>query len=107
MARATPVRSPDASTTDASLPFAEWFDSQQRLWTVTMSQWTGLQELWLRGVYQQLDAWNALWQTDIAEPSKPTWADLPVACTEAMQRAAQAWWGPWLPMVQRGTEQLA
>lgn len=108
MARAAPLPPTDATGADLPLPFADWFESQQRLAAVAMSQWTGLQELWLRGMNQQLDAWRAWWPApDTAAEAGPTaWGEVPAAWTTAMQRATAAWWGPWLPVVARGGEQL-
>jgi len=111
MARATPTRSIDTPTAPFAQPVGEWLESQQRLAAVALGQWAGWQELWLRSVYQQLDTWNAFWRIDGAA-SQPraapvAWPALPAAMAESMQRATQAWWGPWLPMLQRGSEQLA
>lgn len=111
MARAAPAR--PTETADAAVaPFGEWFESQQRLLSLAMDQWAGMHELWLRGVHQQLDAWNTLWRAEGApaltdRPGPTAWTELPAAYTDAMQRATQAWWGPWLPLLQRGGEQLA
>lgn len=113
MARAATARSTETPSPELALPlFGEWFESQQRVATVALGQWSGWQELWLRSVYQQLDLWNAMWRLDGAEAdgarSAPAaWTELPAAVAETMQRTAQAWWGPWLPALQRGGEQLA
>lgn len=113
MARAATARSTETPSPELALPlFGEWFESQQRVATVALGQWSGWQELWLRSVYQQLDLWNAMWRLDGAEAdaarNAPTaWTELPAAVAETMQRTTQAWWGPWLPALQRGSEQLA
>jgi hypothetical protein len=108
---ARPAPSPtvaDVPVTDANALVDGWMRSQQRLLTVSMDQWTGLHELWLRNWRQQLDAWTELWRTDGSAPTiGPTaWDGLPANYWDAMQRASQAWWGPWQPLLQRGGEQL-
>lgn len=110
MARATPSRTvPDATTTDATTLVDGWMQSQQRLLAVSIDQWSGLHEMWLRSWRDQLDAWTALWRTDPAAPlavAPPTLSGAPGSYWDAMQRAGQVWWGPWQPMIVRGGEQL-
>lgn len=90
MARTPAPSTPTPSADLVLLPLGEWLESHQRLASLALGQWAGWQELWLRGVSQQLDAWNALWRID-----------------EVDAGATPAWWGPWLPMLRRGGEQLA
>jgi hypothetical protein len=105
MARAAPSRTiPDAPITDATALVDGWMQSQQRLLATSMDQWSGLHELWLRSWRQQADAWTDLWRGDATAPMP--FAGAPAGYWDAMQRATQAWWGPWLPMLQRGGEQL-
>lgn len=110
MARAAPSRPvPDAPTPDASTLVDGWMQSQQRLLAVSMDQWSGMQELWLRSWRQQFDAWTGLWRADAAPSmagARTAFSGAPASYWDAMQRASQAWWGPWQPMIERGGEQL-
>jgi hypothetical protein len=110
MARAAPSRTtPDATIADATALVDGWMQSQQRLLAVSMDQWSGLQELWLRSWRQQLDAWTELWRADGTAPTAggpAAFSGMPANYMEAIQRASQAWWGPWEPLFQRGGEQL-
>jgi hypothetical protein len=110
MARAANSRTtPDTPTADATALVDGWMQSQQRLLTMSMDQWSGAQEMWLRTWRQQFDAWTQLWRTDGAAPAAgapAAFSGMPTNYLEAMQRASQAWWGPWEPLLQRGGEQL-
>lgn len=112
MARATSSRTtPEAAASDLAQPLAEWIEGQQRLMSISMDQCGALYEAWMRGWQQQLDAWSALWRGATSQPAAGTaqapWADLNATYWDGVQRATQAWLGPWQPLLQRGGEQLA
>ena len=87
-----------AEETDTALD--DWIEQQRELVDTSLAQWTRNQQAMAAAWFQWLDSVSGMWRV-------PAWPGVPEDLFMAGPRMMQAFWAPWTPFVERGTEQLA
>lgn len=105
MARGKQTFAPESApaVADDTTPLDTWIEQQRDLLDTAFSQWTQAQQNWASAWLQWIDGMGGV----TGGARLPAWPGIPEEMLMAGPRLMQLWWSPWMPFMERGTEQLA